>query len=125
MRNHLHRACARLLAQPADHLVTLLFCCALVSSIDPASCLAQVEGYYYTEVTAKGHIYKMVTGGLGSFVMIFMGLGGFATLFLTRRGSRGQNVSLPGVAMLLISASLFGLRVLIQAGVLGHEYIEW
>lgn len=86
---------------------------------------AQVEGYYYTEVTPKGHLFKMITGGLGSFVIIFMGFGGFATLFMMRQGRAGQSVPLAGIAMLLIAGTLFALRVMIRAGMFGHEYLEW
>ncbi len=98
----------------------LLCICVLASEV-----LAQVPGYAYQEVSSKGNFYRLITGGLGSFVMFFMGLGGVAALFLTRRGARGEGVSLAGVAMLLIAIGIFGLRVLIQAGALGHEYIEW
>ncbi len=87
--------------------------------------VAQVPGYAYTEVSTKGNLFRLVTGGLGSFVMFFMGLGGAAAFFLTRKGHRGEGVSLPGVAMLLIAIGIFGLRIMIQAGMLGHEYIEY
>ena len=87
--------------------------------------LAQVQGYYYTEVSTKGNFYKLITGGLGSFIMVFSGAGGVAAFFLTRRGARGQNVSLAGICMLLLAAALFAMRVMIRAGMLGHEYIEW
>ncbi|MCB0323190.1 MAG: hypothetical protein KDD69_06430 [Bdellovibrionales bacterium] len=96
----------------------------LLSAVDVVA-QAPAEGYYYTEVTPKGHLFKMLTGGLGSFVIIFMGFGGFATLFLTRSGRGGRNVPLAGVAMLLIAAFLFAMRVMVRAGIFGHEYIEW
>lgn len=100
-------------------------CCFFSLFLFVTDVFAQVPGYAYQEVSTKGNFFRLITGGLGSFVMFFMGLGGVASLFLTRRGSRGEGVSLYGVAMLLIAIGIFGLRVLIQAGALGHEYIEW
>jgi hypothetical protein len=86
----------------------------------------EVKGYYDEYATSStSHIYRILTGGLGSFIIVFMGLGGMASLFITRGKGSQKETPIMGVIMVLIAVGLFSYRILIRAGMLGHEYLEW
>jgi hypothetical protein len=54
-----------------------------------------------------------------------MGLGGMASLYITREKGSQKQTPIMGVVMVLIAIGLFSYRILIRAGMFGHEYLEW
>ena len=74
---------------------------------------------------SRGILFELVTGGFGTLVMIVMGFGGFASVYFTRQGQSSKQTPILGVMMLLVAISVFAMRVMIRAGLFGHEYIEW
>lgn len=102
------------------HLQTLLFV-----SLVTLSSSAFAQSPYGEEPSSETFIFKLITGGFGAFVIIFFGLGGLGSLYLTRSGESSKRTPLLGVIMLLIAGITFGYRVMIRAGIMGHEHIQW
>lgn len=73
----------------------------------------------------RNFFFHLITGGYGAFIITFFGLGGLGSLFLTRSGNSSKSTPMLGVVMLLLAGMTFAYRVMIRAGVMGHEYIQW
>lgn len=86
--------------------------------------LAQTYGVQETSSTER-FLVRLVTGGFGTFVIIFMGLGGIASIFMTREGDSSKGTPILGIVMLCIALLTFAYRVMIGAGMMGHEHIDW
>lgn len=87
--------------------------------------VAQAQSYYDEPASSESFLFKLITSGLGTFVIIFFGLGGLASLYITRSGDSAKRTPILGVVMLLMAGITFAYRVMIRAGMMGHEYIQW
>ena len=73
----------------------------------------------------KTNFYDLLRSGMGSFFIIFCAFGGIVTLFLTRGEGSQKSVPIFGVVMLLAAVGLFGLRIVVSAGMVGNEYLDF
>jgi uncharacterized membrane protein len=73
----------------------------------------------------RNSFYELLRSGMGSFFIIFCAFGGVVTIFMTRGANSQKSTPIFGVLMLLTAIGLFSFRVILSAGLVGHEYLDF
>lgn len=73
----------------------------------------------------KNSFYELLRSGMGSFFIIFCAFGGVVTLFMTRGDNSQKSTPIFGIVMLLAAIGLFSFRVILSAGIAGHEHLDF
>ena len=106
----------------SEPFVSIRVCLAvgLLSVVASPSVGFALDGY-----TIQDNFYRLMTGGFGTLVMIFAGAGGIATVYMQRSGRAGDRVPIYGIVLMLVAITIFALRVMVTAGVVGFRGDEY